>query len=78
MSCLSEDCQHFNILFAGFVCQTMYRMVEDVTVQVNGNSMKKKFLYLTNAQAAMLNRETIGKCIQALDIGEPKCVIRLP
>ncbi len=59
------------------VVQTMYRMVEDITVEVQGNSIKKKFLYLTNAQAAMLNRTTIEKCIQALDVGDPKCVIRL-
>jgi len=52
-------------------------MVEDLTVAENGKTVEKKFLYLTDKQAAMFDEESVWKCVQALDLGEPKCVIRL-
>jgi len=57
--------------------KTMYRMVEDVTLSQNGVEQEKKVLYLTNKQANMFDEEGMARCIQALDLGEPKCIIRL-
>ena len=57
--------------------QTMYKMVDDVTVNVNGKQVSKKILYLTNKQAAFFDEQAMQRCIQALDIGEPKFVIKL-
>ena len=57
--------------------QTMYKMVDDVTVNVNGKQVSKKILYLTNKQAAFFDEKAMQRCIQALDIGEPKFVIKL-
>lgn len=57
--------------------QTMYKMVEDVNVDIGGKQVVKKVLYLTNKQAALFDDEAMARCIQALDIGEPKFVIKL-
>ena len=57
--------------------KTMYRMVEDVPVLEGGVETEKKVLYLTNKQATMFDEEGLARCIEALDLGEPKCIIRL-
>lgn len=57
--------------------QTMYKMVEECDVQVQGMQVKKKMLYLTNKQASLFDEPAMLRCIQALDIGDPKFVIRL-
>lgn len=57
--------------------QTMYKMVDDVAVNVNGKQVTKKILYLTNKQAVFFDDQAMQRCIQALDIGEPKFVIKL-
>ena len=57
--------------------KTMYRMVEDMVVVENGVETEKKLLYLTNKQASMFDEEGLARCIQALDLGQPKCIIRL-
>jgi hypothetical protein len=57
--------------------QTMYKMVDDVTINVDGQSVQKKILYLTNKQAALFDENAMARCIQALDIGDPKFVIKL-
>ena len=57
--------------------QTMFKMVEDVTISLDGRMFDKKLLYLTNKQCSMFDETGILRCIQALDLGEPKCIIRL-
>jgi hypothetical protein len=57
--------------------QTMYKMVEDVHVQIQGKEVVKKVLYLTNKQANLFDEQAMQRCIQALDIGDPKFVIKL-
>ena len=57
--------------------QTMYKMVEDVVVNIDGREVTKKVLYLTNKQASMFDDQSMLRCIEALDIGEPKFVILL-
>lgn len=57
--------------------QTMFRMVEDVTVQWEGRDIPKKVLYLTNKQANMFDDQSMLRCIEALEVSEPKFVIIL-
>jgi hypothetical protein len=57
--------------------QTMYKMVEDVSVRVQGKEVVKKVLYLTNKQSNLFDEQAMVRCIQALDIGDPKFVIKL-
>jgi hypothetical protein len=57
--------------------QTMYKMVEDCQVEVEGRDVLKKVLYLTNKQASLIDEQAMERCIQALDIGQPKFIIRL-
>jgi hypothetical protein len=57
--------------------QTMYKMVEDVDVRIQGKDVQKKILYLTNRQANLFDENAMQRCIQALDIGDPKFVIKL-
>lgn len=57
--------------------QTMFKMVEDVSISLDGRMFEKKLLYLTNKQCSMFDETGILRCIQALDLGEPKCIIRL-
>ncbi len=57
--------------------KTMFRMIEDVPVEVDGVELEKKVLYLTNKQCSMFDEEGTDRCIQALDLGQPKCIIRL-
>ena len=57
--------------------QTMYKMVEDIVVTKDGGTSEIKFLYLTNKQASMFDQENISKCLQALELRDPKCVIRI-
>ena len=57
--------------------QTMYKMVEEVHVSVQGMQVNKKVLYLTNKQACLFDEDAMKRCIQALDLGDPKFVIRL-
>lgn len=52
-------------------------MVDDVEVSANGRNLEKKVLYLTNKQCNMFDDVGIQRCLQALDLGKPKCVIRL-
>ena len=52
-------------------------MVDDVTVSMEGRDLDKKVLYLTNKQCTMFDDTGIRRCLQALDLGSPKCVIRL-
>lgn len=55
----------------------MYKMVEDVTVSVQGKEITKKVLYLTNKQVSLFDETAMVRCIQALEIGKPKFVILL-
>jgi len=57
--------------------QTMYKMVEDIQISIEGRELERKVLYLTNKQCNMFDENGITKCMQALDLGNPKCVIRL-
>lgn len=57
--------------------QTMYKMVEEVLVTVQGMQVTKQVLYLTNKQACLFDEAAMMRCIQALDLGDPKFVIRL-
>ena len=52
-------------------------MVDDIGVVANGRNLEKKVLYLTNKQCNMFDDVGILRCLQALDLGKPKCVIRL-
>ena len=52
-------------------------MVEDVELSADGRNLEKKVLYLTNKQCSMFDDVGIMRCLQALDLGKPKCVIRL-
>jgi hypothetical protein len=52
-------------------------MVEDVEITADGRNLEKKVLYLTNKQCNMFDDVGIQRCLQALDLGKPKCVIRL-
>jgi hypothetical protein len=55
----------------------MYNMVDEVDVIKDGMYSKKKSMYLTNTQAGLFTEPTMVKCIEALDVGEPKFVINL-
>lgn len=57
--------------------QTMYKMVDDCHVSVGGRDTMKKILYLTNKQAALFDDSAMERCLQALDIGDPKFIIML-
>jgi len=57
--------------------QTMYKMVDDCHVSVGGRETMKKVLYLTNKQAALFDDLAMERCLQALDIGDPKFIIML-
>lgn len=57
--------------------QTMYKMVDDCRVNVGGRETTKKVLYLTNKQAALFDDSAMERCLQALDIGDPKFIIML-
>ena len=57
--------------------QTMYKMVDECTVVTQGKEVQKKVLYLTNKQAVMFDEEAMERAVLALDIGEPKFVIKL-
>lgn len=57
--------------------QTMYKMVEDVPVLAQGKEVVKKVLYLTNKQANLFDEVAMERCIQALELGEPKFIIML-
>lgn len=57
--------------------QTMYKMVDECRVAVQGREVTKKVLYLTNKQALLFDESAMGRCVQALDLGEPKFVIKL-
>jgi len=46
-------------------------------VSAEGRNLEKKVLYLTNKQCNMFDDVGILRCLQALDLGKPKCVIRL-
>jgi hypothetical protein len=77
LSSLAARASKEEINFDEMKIQTMYKMVEDVTVDIMGKQVQKKVLYLTNKQAALFDDEAMARCIQALDIGEPKFVIKL-
>lgn len=57
--------------------QTMYNMVNDCKVSVGGRDTMKKVLYLTNKQASLFDDMAMERCLQALDIGDPKFIILL-
>lgn len=53
-------------------------MAEDVTIKSTGGmEVQKKVLYLTNKQAGMIDKKSMEKCIDELEIGKPKFVIIL-
>eukprot|EP01035_Chromulina_nebulosa_P032714 gene32714-43726_t len=59
--------------------QTMYKMVEDITIKTDsGHNETKKLLYLTNEQALMFDEKAVLKLLDRyLDIGESKFIIIL-
>lgn len=57
--------------------QTMFKMVDECRVIAQGKDVMKKVLYLTNKQAVMFDEDAMERAVQALDIGEPKFVIKL-
>ncbi len=57
--------------------QLMHNMVEDVHIKWEGTEVNKKILYLTNHQASLVDNVAMKRCIEALDIGNPKFVIIL-
>ena len=50
--------------------KTMYRMVEDIEVSDGGLSVAKKFLYLSNKQAASFNSGNMHSVLQALELAQ--------
>ena len=40
---------------------TMYKMVEEVTISVQGQEVTKKILYLTNKQAYLFDEEAMAR-----------------
>ena len=57
--------------------QTMYKMVDDVDASISSQETRKRVMYLTNKQASLFDSVAMGRCIQALDLGKPKLVIKL-
>jgi hypothetical protein len=57
--------------------KTMFQMVEDVEIANGGVSVPKKFLYLTNKQAASFNSANMDTVMHALELKEAHFVIRL-
>ena len=57
--------------------KTMYQMVEDVEISTGGIAVAKKFLYLSNKQAASFNTTNMDNVLQALELPESHFVIRL-
>jgi len=58
---------------------TMYSMIKDVVIKINGMDIPKKVLYLTNNHAVLLDKSEAAmvKCIENLGIGKPRFVIKL-
>lgn len=52
-------------------------MVEDLIVELRGIKIHKKILCITNKQAALFESKSMAQCIQALELGSPKFVIKL-
>ena len=57
--------------------QLMHNMVENVHIKWEGTEVNKKILYLTNRQASLVDSVSMKRCIDSLDIGNPKFVIIL-
>jgi hypothetical protein len=57
--------------------KTMYNLVEDVTVDIGGEAIDKKLLFLTNRQAQKFNFDSISKLLLAMEIQPPKLLINL-
>lgn len=59
--------------------QTMYKMIDDsdVTASIASQETRKRVMYLTNKQASLFDSVAMARCIQALDLGKPKLVIKL-
>eukprot|EP00933_Yihiella_yeosuensis_P071960 TRINITY_DN80217_c0_g1_i1.p1 TRINITY_DN80217_c0_g1~~TRINITY_DN80217_c0_g1_i1.p1 ORF type:complete len:1162 (+),score=257.35 TRINITY_DN80217_c0_g1_i1:67-3552(+) len=57
--------------------ETMHNMINTVELNTGANRMSCNVLYLTNKQAASLNQNSMDKVRTALDIQDPKMVIRL-
>lgn len=76
-NCMHSELGEEGSTFDEMKIQTMYKMVEDIHVSVKGKDVVKKVLYLTNKQASLFDEKAMEKCIQALDLGEPKFVIIL-
>lgn len=57
--------------------ETMFRMVDHVTVESDGAMLEKKLLFLTNAQCSLFNRDLMEKAITALQLNDAMCIIRL-
>ena len=57
--------------------QTMFKMVDECRVSTEGKDVIKKVVYLTNTQASKFDEDMMGRFLSALDIGEPKFVIKL-
>lgn len=54
-----------------------YLKVDDCTITINGREVPKKVLYLTNKQASLFDEHAMERCIEALDLGQPKFIISL-
>jgi hypothetical protein len=55
----------------------MYKLVDDCSVTIHGRSMHKKVLYLPFEYATRFDERSMKRCLEELDIGEPKFVIML-
>lgn len=60
-----------------YMPQTMYKMVDDVNASIASQETRKRVMYLTNKQASLFDSVAMARCIQALDLGKPKLVIKL-
>ena len=57
--------------------QTMFKLVDECRVSAQGKDVIKKVVYLTNTQASKFDEDMMGKFLKALEITEPKFVIKL-
>jgi hypothetical protein len=48
--------------------KTMYDLVEDITIEVEGRTMQKKLIFLTSRQAQQFEFSNMVKVLSILDI----------
>jgi hypothetical protein len=57
--------------------KTMFKLVEDIEISIDGRRISKKLLYLSNKQAASFGLNSMQKVFSSLELKRPNFVIKL-